>query len=213
MNETPSNNPSTEESSSPKSSTPKPTEAKTLAWIIEALEELDPPTRQRILHTVSVFYSTIDHPSHIPSPTFVPQATRHHQASAQPPVAPFTEDRTPSPKDFLLNKKPVTDIERVTCLAYYITHFRDTPHFKTLDLSKLNTEAAQIKLSNAAHAVDNASKAGLLVAAVRGTKQISAMGELYVQALPDREAARNATTHFRAKRRGRKSSSTNERNE
>jgi len=46
-----------------------------------------------------------------------------------------------SPKDFLLEKQPRTDVERIACLAYYLTHYRATPHFKTIDLSILNTEA------------------------------------------------------------------------
>ena len=116
----------------------------------------------------------------------------------------YSEDRTLSPKEFMLEKKPLTDVERVACLAYYLTHYRDTPHFKTLDLSKLNTEAAQVKFSNAAKAVNNADSAGLLVQAGHGKKQISANGELYVQALPDRTAARAAIAHARRKRRSRR---------
>ncbi len=62
-----------------------------------------------------------------------------------------------SPKEFLLQKQPKTDVERVACLAFYLTHFRETPFFKTIDISKLNTEAAQPKFSNAAKSVDNAT--------------------------------------------------------
>lgn len=54
------------------------------------------------------------------------------------------------PKEFMVQKRPRTDIERVACLGFYLTHYRDTPHFKTLDISKLNTEAAQPKFTNAA---------------------------------------------------------------
>ena len=84
----------------------------------------------------------------------------------------------------MFEKQPNTDIERVACLAYFLTHYRDTPHFKTLDISKINTEAAQIKFSNAAQAVENATKAGLIVQSLKGQKQLSAIGEQYVQALP-----------------------------
>lgn len=124
----------------------------------------------------------------------------------------FSEDRSLSPKEFLLEKKPYTDVDRVACLAYYLTHYRATPHFKTLDLSKLNTEAAQIKFSNAAQAVDNASKSGLLAQASKGQKQLSAGGELYVEALPDREAAKEAFAHARPRRpKAKKAQMTNER--
>ena len=52
-------------------------------------------------------------------------------------------------------------------------------------------------------AVDNAVKAGLLVPTSRGNKMISANGELYVQALPDREAARAAVSHAKPRRKKR----------
>lgn len=118
----------------------------------------------------------------------------------------FTENRAISPKDFLREKSPKTDVERIVCLAYYLTHYRDMPHFKTIDLSTLNTEAAQPKLSNPTVATNNASLSGLLVAAGKGNKQISAIGESFVQALPDRELAKDALIiNKRIKKRPKKS--------
>ena len=112
------------------------------------------------------------------------------------------------PKEFMFQKQPRTDIERIACLAYYLTHYRDTRQFKTIDLSKLNTEAAQIKFSNTAFAVVNATNAGFLVAAERGSKQLSAIGELYVEALPDRDKAKEVIANARIRRR-RKSAKSN----
>jgi len=113
----------------------------------------------------------------------------------------FSKDRDISPKEFLLKKQPRTDVERVTCLAYYLTQYREQRYFKTLDISKLNTEAAQIKFSNPAKAVDNATSYGYLAPATKGNKQISAGGELFVDALPDRDAARAAMLNARPRRR------------
>lgn len=104
----------------------------------------------------------------------------------------------------MLQKKPHNDVDRITCLAYYLTHYRETPSFKTLDLSKLNTEAGQVKFSNAALASANAVRAGLLILVGKGNKQISALGELYVQALPDMAAAKEAIAHARPRRKVRK---------
>ena len=104
-------------------------------------------------------------------------------------VGAFSDREEMPPKDFMWEKQPRTDIERVACLAYYLTHYRDTPHFKTIDISKLNTEAAQRKFANAAYAMRNATARGLLVSVLRGQKQLSAMGEQFVLALPDRGAA------------------------
>jgi hypothetical protein len=113
----------------------------------------------------------------------------------------FSEDRTISPKEFIMEKHPQTDVERVACLAYYLSHFRDIPHFKTIDISKLNTEAAQRKFANAAKTVDNASTYGYLAPATKGQKQLSAVGELFVQALPDRDAAKDAIKQARPRRK------------
>jgi hypothetical protein len=174
-------------------------EAETLSTVVRALQSLTPEARQRVLAAVSVFLG-------------IPLAGQHGRMSVAPHISDtststskFSDDRTPHPKEFLYEKRPQTDLERIACLAYYLTHYRDTPHFKTLDLSKLNTEAAQLKFSNAANAVDNAAKAGFLVPASKGAKQLSALGELYVQALPDREAAREAIAHARPKKRTRRS--------
>lgn len=118
----------------------------------------------------------------------------------------FSEDRSMSPKEFLFQKQPRTDIERVACLAFYLTHYRDTPFFKTFDISKMNTEAAQIKLSNPTVAVDNATKAGYLVPAIKSQKQLSAIGEVFVSSLPDRELAKDAVKNLKPKRKSKGSS-------
>jgi hypothetical protein len=116
------------------------------------------------------------------------------------PTERFTKEQNLSPKEFLMKKQPRSDVERIACLAYYLGHYREMPHFKTLDISKLNTEAAQSKLSNAAYAVNNATKYGYLAPAIKGSKQLSAGGEMFVEALPDRDAATSALAHSRPKR-------------
>lgn len=89
-----------------------------------------------------------------------------------------------------MEKRPATDVDRVVCLAYYLTHYREQQFFRTVDLSTLNTEAAQTKFGNATKAVENAIAAGYILQAGKGARQLSAVGELYVQYLPDRERAR-----------------------
>ena len=111
-------------------------------------------------------------------------------------------------KDFLHEKQPKTDVERVTCLAYYLARYRDTRQFKTIDISKLNTEAAQVKLANASTTINNATKSGYLVAATRGMKQISANGEKYVEALPNQTAAKEIRSRMRPARVRRRTNAT-----
>lgn len=119
----------------------------------------------------------------------------------------FSDRPVLSVKDFIIEKDPITEVERLACLAYYLTHYQETPHFKTVDLSRLNTEAAQRKLSNPAVAAGNAVRDGFFVQAPRGGyRQLSAMGERFVQSLPDREAAQQVKQRMASRRGKRKSS-------
>jgi len=168
-----------------------------LSTIVAILKQLEPDAQKRVLHSVQTFLGIVPQPRS--------QTTSNGQPISVSSSGPnFSRDRTLSPKDFLHDKRPITDIERVACLAYYLANYRDTPHFKTLDLSALNTEAAQPKFSNASVAVDNARQAGLLVPATKGNKQISAAGEKFVELLPDRDAAREALRTYRPRRSSKK---------
>lgn len=177
-------------------------ELESFTTIVRLLQALSAEARQRVLEAVGTLMGIGSSTRESPRGVF-PSAVSVGPAETPRP-ADFGGDRTPSPKDFLFDKKPRTDVERVACLAYYLTHYRATPHFKTLELSKLNMKAAQLKFSNAAYAVDNATKAGFLVPASNGAKQLSAVGELYVQALPDRSAAHNVVANARPRKRNRR---------
>ena len=107
----------------------------------------------------------------------------------------------------MFQKQPTTDLQKVACLAYYLSHFRDMSHFKTTDISKLNTEAAQIKFANASATIRNAVQAGYLTAATKGMKQLTAAGEKFVEALPDQVVAKEAMSRARPKRVRRKTAS------
>lgn len=181
-------------------------EASVLATVVSALAGLDQDARLRIFRTLATFFDlpSQPHSGHAPRQSVVEAGNGSHPSGTQSSPS-FSEDRNPSPKAFLLEKRPQTDVERVACLAYYLTHYRGQAHFKTLELSKLNTEAAQVKFSNAAKAVDNAAGALLLIPAGQGKKQLSAIGEVYVQALPDRAAAKIAASELRQKRTRNKS--------
>lgn len=123
----------------------------------------------------------------VPSPGIGEQRVGSHTGT------PVKLGGTPTPKSFLVEKRPATDVERVTCLAYYLAHYREMLQFKTKLLTKLNTEASQPKFSNAAVAVQNATVQNqFLSQAGAGNKQITARGEAFVEALPDQEKVKAA---------------------
>lgn len=175
-------------------------EVTALQTIIGALQVLDAEARKRIFDTAATFFQ-ISVGAGVASHRGSPDPTPDRAAETYPA---FSTDTSMSPKEFVLQKQPRSDVERIAALAYYLTNYRDTPHFKTLDLSKLNTEAAQPKFSNAANSANNAVKQGYLVASTKGQRQLSAAGERFVSALPDREAARAAMSSAQPRRTSRR---------
>lgn len=165
-----------------------------LSTIVEILRRLDDEGQRRVLASVHAFMGLRG----IGQESFEGRSTVPVTSEA---TASFSQDRTISAKEFLRDKSPITDVERIACLAYYLTHYRDTPHFKTVDISALNIEAAQPKFSNTSVAVDNARAKGLLVPSTKGNKQLSAVGEQYVELLPDRDAARESIRTIRTRAR------------
>jgi hypothetical protein len=173
-----------------------------LQAVIAALQGLEPDARQRIFDSAATFLQL--RPSAGGTARRVVAAAE--PAQREPSYPSFSTDATPSAKDFMYEKQPRTDIERMAALAYYLTHYRDTPQFKTLDLSKLNTEAAQPKFSNSAYAANNAVKRGFLIPTTRGQRQLSAAGERFIAALPDRDEAHAAMAATAPRRKPRKAS-------
>jgi hypothetical protein len=162
-------------------------ELEVLRAVKEALAPLGPEKSERIYkRVVSDIYDLDVRTGPPPTVTHAPPIVNMQPRDRD---ITFADRESLSPKDFLYTKQPEKVTERIACLAYYLTHCRDTPHFTTIDISKLNTEAAQLKLTNPSLAISNAIKAGLLTSAGKGTKQLSAIGERFVDALPDRDAA------------------------
>jgi len=119
------------------------------------------------------------------------------------PETTITTKQVIDPKAFMATKRPISDVERITCLAYYLSQYRNISQYKTRELTDLNVESSQPRFSNATVAARNAVQQQYLSLAGKGKKQITTKGEAVVNALPDREKVKRALEEniFRPKRR------------
>src|SRR2546426_11388019 len=90
--------------------------------IVGILKQLEPDAQRRVLESVQILLGISS------QPTFSSQDGVAVHSSRTTSTQEFSRDRTLSAKEFLRDKRPVTDVERVACLAYYLAHYRDTPH-------------------------------------------------------------------------------------
>lgn len=154
-----------------------PTETDVMNTCHEALSSLPQDEQARVLRWLSeklALTSSLPTPA-VPSP---------------PPVGAVQSGITPSEtvEQFMVGKAPKTDVERVTCLAYYLTKHLSTERFKTKDVTRLNGEAHLPKLSNPALAVGNATSLSHYLTSVgSGMKAITPLGKSVVEALPDQD--------------------------
>ena len=109
-----------------------------------------------------------------------------------------------SPKQFMIEKNPKTDMQKIACLAFYLEHYRNVSEFKTRDLTLLHKETAQPKLSNFPAAVKNAATYDYLTPASSGKKRLSTVGEDIVEVLPDLAKAKEIADKSKRKQYGKR---------
>lgn len=158
--------------------------------VVKALDPLPSADRERLLQTLATFYQI-----HIFTPSDMPKVAitvpnRATVNSNETLIPQYSNNLIPTPKEFMHEKNPQSDVERVACLAYYLVHYRNQDHFKTIDITQLNTESAQRKLANTAQTVTNATSQGYLAPAPGGMRQLSVYGEKFVVAMPNRDEAK-----------------------
>src|SRR5688500_9484255 len=83
--------------------------------IIAKLQPLGAGARGRILEAAATFLGVQQ-----PAATGLARSYSNLQGTSSESHRPsFSADLSMSPKEFMLEKQPMTDVERVACLAYY----------------------------------------------------------------------------------------------
>ena len=106
-----------------------------------------------------------------------------------------------SPRDFIALKNPMTEQERITCLAYYLYKFRKVEKFSSKELRDVNSLAAQPRFNNISYTARDAATTGYLASVGGGKKMLSALGERIVDAMPDRGKVADVLKKFGKKSR------------
>src|SRR5689334_20180124 len=92
--------------------------AQILNNITKELQRLpDNASRERVLHALAVFYG-------VSTPSVISRLGSVDDLVSGTGKMAFSNHPTISPKEFMAEKAPATDVERVACLAYYLTHYR-----------------------------------------------------------------------------------------
>lgn len=169
-----------------------------LGTVIGALDPLDDDKRLWVLQTAASRFSLTIGPTS--------SGGGNLQKGAKNPFDPGIDqtegNADVSPQSFIRAKNPRTDVQRIACLAYYLTKHRNQARFKTKELTDLNTEARAPTFSNASVSVNNARKSRFLTPGGGGYKHLTNAGEDLVDALPDQEKVRTVLSenHPRKKR-------------
>jgi len=149
-----------------------------LAKVVAAVELLEPPQQIWVLQTAASRFSLTTNQLQQPGAK---------SKSDEITAALGSGDGEASPKEFLNAKNPRTQVQRIACLAYFLSKRRRTPRFNTRQLADLNSEAGWHGFSSPSVCVENASKAKLLSLAGGGNKQLTSLGKALVDALPNQE--------------------------
>lgn len=169
-------------------------ELKAIKTITEALEPLDVETRQRALN-----YAMQHLRLTVPSASAVVgrSAEAHISAESPSPAKPISpsgqQGHVTDIRSLKEQKKPATDIEMATLVAYYLKHeTADDDHkdeIGTEDIEKYFVQAGYPLPTNKQYTLPNAKKAGYLENASRGKYKLNSVGHnLVAHGMPRTES-------------------------
>jgi hypothetical protein len=168
-----------------------------LVTVVKALEALSDSDRQWVLVSAASKYTMASPVTQVGTgPTGAGATTLLPALAGNAQAALAKKD----PRAFIRAKKPTTDIQRVACLGYYIMQTTGNLGFTSKDVAKANTDSGEGSF-NLPRAMDNATRAAKYISN-RGPreKQLTALGEDVVNALPDQATVKTVEDSSKARR-------------
>ncbi|WP_462252724.1 hypothetical protein [Ferruginibacter sp.] len=184
----------------------KITEHDALRGIDDFFGGLSTEERQRVFDWIVLKYK-------IQSTTNIQSATSPNLGSANPLGANITGSNTSgipvttSIKDFLVQKKPHDNAEKIACIVYFLEKVQGLDGVKNMDIIQGNKDGRQPSFSNASVFINHAISRQHFLTSIGGSKKaLSAKGEAIVNALPEREAVSKALAEHASKKKTAKKS-------
>lgn len=103
---------------------------------------------------------------------------------------------------FIRIKRPVTDIQRVACLGYFVMETTGQQGFSSKEIGQANIDSGGTKI-NLPRALDNATRRAKYLSSRGGnSKQLTTLGEDVVDALPDQQAVSELEAAAKVRKKG-----------
>ena len=172
-------------------------ELEAMRAVHKALEPLDAEARGRVLSWVT---STLE----VNEPNGKLQQSKSVAHATGQGTPAITSGQTI--EAFVASKRPSDTYQRLAALAFYLEHYEQHTDITGKDLTKANTDARQVKVSNMAQFIDLATRRhGYFTSSGKGKKRLSSRGRALVEALPDQAAVKESLgQHPLPKKGGRK---------
>jgi len=181
--------------------------------ICDQLSGMEKDRQQRILRWVA---ESLDLVLHVRTASHDTTSKPGAQADAEPVVAPPVQARSPDIKTFVESKKPKSDVQFATVVAYYY-RFEASPSTRretiTSDVLQEATRfCARERFKSPIMTLNNAKNQGYLDSPSKGEFTINSVGEnLVAMALPGGEAAADGKRRKPAKKRAEKARASRKR--
>jgi hypothetical protein len=105
--------------------------------VIQSLGRLPADSRLRVIKAILSFYELGAEHLEVKRPiesSFAQEPAHTPTMSSRPA---FSSDTSVSPKQFLIQKQPKTDVEIIACLAYYLTHLYGLAAYRKREFARI----------------------------------------------------------------------------